>query len=117
MRQLNKEQELGLAQNRKKFDIREEYFVSSIPRILLYITQQLLSEIELVRSKRLGAEAHPATSRSSRMGRTTTRTACRFQEVPVTPSPVLSVLLNSMLIRLRTASHKPYPHPRIMLYF
>ena len=29
--QMSKEQELGLSQNRKKFDIREEYFVRAYP--------------------------------------------------------------------------------------
>lgn len=60
--QVNKEQELGLTKSRKKFDIREEYFVSyfstrgiSLPSFDLILNLWDLTEIELGPRARLGA--------------------------------------------------------------
>lgn len=60
--QVNKEQELGLTKSRKKFDIREEYFVSyfstrgiSLPSFDLILNSWDLTEIELGSRARLGA--------------------------------------------------------------
>ncbi|GAW07115.1 Cytochrome c oxidase assembly protein mitochondrial [Lentinula edodes] len=53
VKQLSKAQELGLNKQRKKFDIREEYFLTS--------------------RRRLGAKKNTKTERSTRMGRPSNR--------------------------------------------
>lgn len=71
--QLSKAQELGLDKQRKKFDIREEYFVSGrIPRRLMRRSNQVV-ETQLTSRRRLGAKKNTKTERSTRMGRPSNR--------------------------------------------
>jgi hypothetical protein len=80
---MSREQELGLDRNRKKFDAREEYFVSPLPFSLSLSlsssswTRQISDmsfggvEAERGESRGMGAEAHRETERSAGMGRRT----------------------------------------------
>jgi hypothetical protein len=67
---MSREQELGLDKNRKKFDVREAYFVSppafmkNVPYDFCFVV-----EIECVGSGGLGTEAHRAAKGLARMGR------------------------------------------------
>ncbi|KAF8826785.1 hypothetical protein HHX47_DHR5000490 [Lentinula edodes] len=73
VKQLSKAQELGLNKQRKKFDIREEYFVSGrIPRRLMRRSNQVV-ETQLTSRRRLGAKKNTKTERSTRMGRPSNR--------------------------------------------
>ena len=58
--QLSKEQELGLTQNRKKFDIREEYFVRPLRHLSLEPYCLSGPHIETQRSggEGVGTQAH-----------------------------------------------------------
>ena len=88
--QLTKEQALGLDRNRKKFDIREEYFVS--PALLMRVrvctdspneltgarlgpTFAALAESERGGRRRVGAQAHPAAQGPPGVGRPSRRAA------------------------------------------
>jgi len=75
---VTKEQEFGIDKNRKKFDIREEYFVSTSPPLsLLY---RFWAVVDLLAAEcydewGLGAQADTATKGGTRMGCTPNRTS------------------------------------------
>lgn len=72
--QVSKEQELGLENRRRKFDIREEYFVkpsTSFPPRSLRFTSRLPLETQREGCRRLGAQAHRTPIWNSRVGCTT----------------------------------------------
>jgi len=76
--QVSKEQELGLENRKRKFDIREEYFASvsfhiPSPRFLRLTSCPFL-ETQREGCRRLGAQTYRTSSRYTRMGRTTART-------------------------------------------
>ena len=75
--QMSREQELGLDRNRKKFDAREEYFVSlfRLPSATDYSEIFVSVEAECGESRGMGTEAHRATERFAGMGRRACRAA------------------------------------------
>ena len=75
--QMSREQELGLDRNRKKFDAREEYFVSlfRLPSATDYSEIFVSVEAECGESRGMGTEAHRETERFAGMGRRACRAA------------------------------------------
>jgi len=72
--QVSKEQELGLENRKRKFDIREEYFASLPPHPFprsLQFTSRLPLETQREGYRRLGAQTYRTSSRDTGMGRTT----------------------------------------------
>ena len=71
---MSREQELGLDKKRKKFDVREEYFVSLLPTLLKILSTisrvcPRVLETQCDESGGLGTEAHRAAKGLARMGR------------------------------------------------
>ena len=87
--QMSREQELGLDRNRKRFDAREEYFVSSsvsLPPPLCECEMDnsgVCVEAECGESRGMGTEAHRETERFTGMGR---RACGAAQPTPGCPS-------------------------------
>ncbi len=71
--QVTKEQELGLSKNRKKFDIREEYYVSGCWIRGICVSNDHIVASERRGRRRMGAEENTAAQGSPRMGRTAHR--------------------------------------------
>ena len=78
---MSKEQELGLSQNRKKLDIREEYFVS--PYTFYHFTQGMTAythgraETQRCGRQGMGAQAHTTAQGRTRMGCATRRASSK----------------------------------------
>jgi len=77
---MSKEEELNLDKNRKKFDIREEYFVAfgfsfSLVTCILTGTCICSTAVKCCSRWGLGAKAHPATQRPARLGCPSYRTS------------------------------------------
>lgn len=94
---MSKEQELNLDKNRKKFDIREEYFVAfGLRPLSLVFLYSLFAAVKCLSWWGLGTKAHSATQRSARMGCSSYRTSI---EKALTFQPCCNILPYILLWR------------------